>query len=308
MHRYRIKHMKAQTSKKSRNRFRFIIQLASALLFNGYFPGFIKGTIYTGSLKNICVPVLNCYSCPGALGSCPIGALQAVIGGAYHKFSFYVIGTLMLFGTVLGRLICGFTCPFGFIQDLLHKIPVRKFIVPANLDRIGRYVKYAILFFMVFLLPLLITDEFGMSSPFFCKYLCPAGTLEGGIFHVLTNSSLQKMAGLLFSWKVLILILIIAASVFISRFFCRYLCPLGAFYSLFNRFSIYHLQLDHSKCTGCKSCEKSCPMSVNITRQINSAECIRCGICRSSCPTGAIKSVLSLRKSSCSGSPQDSEF
>ena len=63
-----------------RRNVRTVVQLCWMALTNGYAAGFAKGTIYKGELKRVCVPGLNCYSCPGALGSCPIGSLQAVLG------------------------------------------------------------------------------------------------------------------------------------------------------------------------------------------------------------------------------------
>lgn len=269
---------------------RRIIQLISAAILNGYAIGFAKKNIFTGKSKALCVPVLNCYSCPGAVGSCPIGSLQAVIGDVHGKFPFYVLGTLMLFGILLGRLVCGFLCPFGFIQDLLHKIPHKKITVPTKIDRPLRYIKYVILLVFVILLPAFAGPAIGVNPPYFCEYICPAGTLEGGIPLVLTNPTLRNIAGALFDWKLAVLIFILVGSVFIPRFFCRYFCPLGAFYAIFNRFSFYHMELDKHKCTGCKKCEKLCPMQVEVTKNINSPECIRCGICKGNCPESAISS------------------
>lgn len=264
------------------------IQLLSAALWNGYLVGFSQKTIYTGKSKNICVPVLNCYSCPGALGSCPIGALQAVLGGLHSRFPFYVLGSMMLFGVVLGRVICGFLCPFGLLQDLLNKIPHKKIVISKKVDKYMRYVKYLILFFIVILLPTVFRSSLGGSPPYFCKYFCPVGTLEGGIPLVILNESLRNIADVLFQWKAFILLLIVIASIFVPRFFCRYLCPLGAFYSIFHRFSLIQMHLDKEKCTGCMACEKSCPMQVHITDKINSPECIRCGICQKHCSVHAI--------------------
>jgi polyferredoxin len=267
------------------------IQAAFAALFDGYAAGFAKGKIFTGPTKGVCVPVLNCYSCPGALGACPIGSLQAVAGGKGRSISFYILGVLMLFGLVFGRLLCGFACPFGFVQDLLAKIPVRKRTVPERIDRPARKLKYVLLA-CVLVLPAAVSAAKGAAaSPYFCKYLCPAGTLEGGLPLLLANPNLRALAGALFSWKAFVLAVVAAGAVFIPRFFCRYLCPLGAFYSLFNRFALYRMEWDASSCTGCGTCEQVCPMAVRVTQELAcSGECIRCGKCKAVCPAGAISS------------------
>ena len=287
MHRDRLK--------KGRLSFQRRVQLIAAAVVNGYAIGFAKGKIFTGGTKAVCVPVLNCYSCPGALGACPIGSLQAALGGSSRRFPFYVLGLLMLFGVALGRLICGLLCPFGLVQDLLFKIPSPKLRVPKKIDKPLRWLKYAVLLVLVVLLPAFAVTDTGVAPPYFCKYLCPAGTLEGGVPLLLANPSLRSLMGALFSWKALVLVVILAACVFIPRAFCRYLCPLGAFYSLFNRFSFYQMKLDKSKCTGCKKCEHACPMAVEVTKGCGGPECIRCGKCRDACPAGAITSGFACK-------------
>lgn len=267
---------------------RLVVQLASAALFNGYAAGFAHGKIFTGATKAFCVPVLNCYSCPGALGACPIGALQNALGGAWRHIPFYVLGSLMLFGILLGRLVCGFLCPFGLVQDLVHKIPVRKRTLPRRLDRILRGLKYVVLFGMVVLLSLVVTTEAGVTPPFFCEFLCPAGTLGAGIPLLLANADLRAAAGALFDWKLLVLAAVLIAAVLVPRPFCRYLCPLGALYGLFNRWSFYRMRFDADACVGCGACNKACPMGIDVRKEPNSAECIRCGACRSTCPADAI--------------------
>lgn len=276
---------------KIKQKIRHGIQLATAVLANGYMIGFGKGTIFSGNSKAICVPFLNCYSCPGAVASCPIGSLQAVIGSKKFSVSYYVLGFLMLFGILFGRVVCGFLCPFGLLQGLLHKIPVPKIKVPRRLDCGLRYIKYAILIVFVILLPMLFNNAYGTAAPYFCQWICPAGTLEGGIPLLMQNESLRSAVGFLFSWKMAILVLVVVTSMVIYRPFCKYLCPLGAFYAFFNKISFCRMQVDEEKCVDCKACEKACPMQVEITKEINSGECIRCGKCQQVCGTDAISFI-----------------
>ena len=180
-------------------RFRGFIQAGATLLTNLHLPNFAKGALYQGGGKYVCVPGLNCYSCPGAAGACPVGAFQAVVGSSKFRFSYYITGILILFGVLLGRFICGFLCPFGWFQELLHKIPSPK-LSTKKLKPL-RYLKYAVLLVMVVLLPLLAVNELGMGDPFFCKYLCPQGVLEGAIPLSLTNAGIRAALGKLFTWK-----------------------------------------------------------------------------------------------------------
>ena len=184
-----------KTSKKKTNKVsdakRHGIQAVWAFLTNSHVSGFVTGKIYTGKLKNVCVPGLNCYSCPGAVGACPIGSLQAVVGSWNFKMAYYVVGFLIFIGAIFGRLICGFLCPFGLIQDLLNKIPFPKKIRTFKGDKLLRKLKYVIFAVFVILLPMFLVDIMGQGSPYFCKLICPAGTLEGGIPLALLNHSLN---------------------------------------------------------------------------------------------------------------------
>lgn len=264
------------------------IQALWALLTNSYLVGFLQGKLYKGSLKNLCLPGLNCYSCPGAIGACPIGAMQAVIGSWNFKFAFYVAGFLMFLGALTGRLVCGFLCPFGLIQELLHKIPFPKKIGTFKGDLLLRRLKYVILAVFVLLLPLFLVDVLGQGAPYFCKLICPAGTLEGGIPMVLLNKSMRSAVGWLYAWKNTLLILTVVLSILIYRPFCKYLCPLGAIYSVFNPISVFRYRLDKEKCTGCGACKTACKMQIDPVKQINCLECIHCGACKAACPGKAI--------------------
>ncbi len=268
---------------------RSLIQILALMITNAYAVGFLKGKIYTGNTKFLCVPGLNCYSCPGAIGACPIGAMQAVLGAKKYHFTYYVLGIMMFFGVLLGRLVCGFLCPFGWFQDMLFSLKTPKISIPKKIDRPLRYVKYIMLLLPVIILPIFLTNSFGMAQPYFCQWVCPAGTLEGGIPLLIKNKSLRHMIGFLFYWKVSILIFILVTSVMVYRPFCKYLCPLGAFYGLFNQCGFYSMHVDMHKCVGCKECERHCKMGVEVTKQINSPECIRCGECISVCKYEAIQ-------------------
>lgn len=265
------------------------IQALWALLTNSYLVGFARGKIYQGKLKYLCVPGLNCYSCPGAVGSCPIGALQAVIGSWNYKFTFYVSGFLIFIGALLGRFVCGWLCPFGLVQDLLHKIPFPKKIRTLRGDGLLRKLKYLVLVVFVILMPLFLVDILGQGSPYFCKFICPAGTLEGGVLLVLLNRSMHDALGWLYAWKNLLLAVVVVLSVLIYRPFCKYLCPLGAVYSVFNPISVFRYRVDEEKCTGCGICADVCKMQVDPAKNANHPECIRCGVCKKACPQKAIR-------------------
>lgn len=255
----------------------------------------MQGKIYKGKLKNLCVPGLNCYSCPGAVAACPIGSLQAVIGNWNFKFAFYVAGLLILIGALIGRFVCGWLCPFGLIQDLLNKIPFPKKIKSFRGDKLLRKLKYVILVVFVILLPLFWVDIMGQGSPYFCKWICPVGTLEGGLPLVLLNRSMRSAIGWLYAWKNLLLAANVFLSILIYRPFCKYICPLGAIYSVFNPISVFQYQVDNSKCTHCGACARVCKMQIDPSQMPNHPECIRCGQCTKKCSTGALSSGC-LRK------------
>lgn len=299
-------------------KYRYIIQLFFAAVTNSYVTGFAAGKIHQGNLKLLCHPGLNCYSCPGAVLSCPIGALQAVIGSRAFSLSAYVFGTILVFGALMGRAVCGFLCPFGLIQEGLYKIPFPKKINRFRGDRPLRRLKYVMLLLLVVILPMTINNAAGNATPYFCKLVCPAGTLEGGVPLVLLSRSggtalsaggfegLSGLSesivrpgvinvpttgyqiGLLFWWKFSILAAVILLSIINYRPFCKYLCPLGALYGMLNPVALYRLRLDGDACIHCGKCSKACKMVLDPVRETNHSECVRCGDCVKVCPTGAL--------------------
>ena len=265
---------------------RKLIQLYAALLFNANLKGYITGNIYKGPIKNVCSPGLGCYSCPGAVAACPLGALQNALSSSGKTAPYYVFGIIMLYGLMFGRWICGFLCPFGLIQELIHKIPTPK-LKKSKVTRVLSYFKYVILVFFVVILPLAYAFR-NFPLPGFCKYICPAGTLEGamGLLSNAANEGYLRMLGPLFTWKFLLMISFLVACVFIFRCFCRFFCPLGALYALFNKIALVGVKVDRKSCTDCGLCIGKCKMDI---KKVGDTECIQCGECMSACPTKAIQ-------------------
>ena len=279
----------AERKEKRRGRLpatRRLAQLYCALLYNANLKGFITGKIYTGDTKALCVPGLNCYSCPGAVGACPLGALQNALAASGHTAGWYVLGILLLFGVTLGRTVCGWLCPAGLIQELLHKVPTPK-IGKSRATRALSLVKYVILALFVIALPLYYGLRHSMPLPAFCKYICPAGTLEGAVMLLIhpENDGMYAQLGLQFTLKVVIMLGIGLACVFCYRAFCRFLCPLGAIYGLFNRFALTGVRVDPERCNYCGACVRVCETDV---LKVGDRECIACGKCMRSCAQGAI--------------------
>ena len=264
---------------------RKIMQLYFALLFNANLKGFVSGNIYQGSTKQFCAPGINCYSCPGAVGACPLGSFQGAFS-ADRSTLFYVGGILLLYSILFGRMICGWLCPFGLVQELLHKIPTPK-VKKSPVTRVLSYLKYVILVFFVLIVPIMYAFR-NTPLPAFCKYICPAGTLEGGIglLSNAVNESYFSMLGPLFTWKFMLMVSILVGSVFIFRLFCRFICPLGALYGLFNKLSIFGVKVEKSKCTNCGLCHNHCKVDI---KEVGDQECIGCGECIDVCPTNAIR-------------------
>ena len=259
---------------------RKIIQIYTALLYNANIKGFFNGQIYKGPTKNLCLPGLNCYSCPGAVAACPLGALQNALSASDTRMPAYIFGIIILFGLTLGRMICGWLCPIGLGQDLLYGIKTPK-LKKSKATYILSYLKYVILALLVVFVPLCF------AIPSFCEYICPAGTFEGGLGLLSNpeNEGLLAVLGPLFSWKFTLLVLIIVASIFVFRSFCRFLCPLGALYGFFSHIALLGIKLDQNKCTDCGLCITACKMDI---KKVGDHECIHCGECIAICPAKAI--------------------
>ncbi len=264
---------------------RRLIQVYSALLFNANLKGYVSGSIFKGEMKNICTPGLNCYSCPGAITSCPLGALQNAFASSGKTAPYYMLGIILLYCVMFGRWICGWLCPFGLVQDLLHKIRTPK-VKKGRITKVLSYFKYVLLVVFVVIFPLIYVIR-DLPLPAFCKYICPEGTFGGALGLLINpaNEGYFAMLGPLFTWKFILMISFIVGAVFIYRVFCRFFCPLGALYGLFNKIAIFGIKLEKKACVDCGKCINVCKMDITT---VGDKECIHCGDCISACPTRAI--------------------
>jgi len=263
---------------------RQIIQCITTAAYNFNISGFMNGRIFREESKAVCVPGLNCYSCPGAVAACPLGALQSAFSGTVLRIPFYILGTLLLFGIIFGRFICGWLCPFGFIQDLLYRIPGPKIKHVPGVS-VLRWFRYMIAVLFVCILPVAAYLISGIGEPAFCKYICPAGTLEAAVPLLFLDQSLAAAVGWITAWKFFLLGIFLVSMIFIYRPFCRFVCPLGVWYGLFNHRAVLGISVLEEHCTRCGICHQVCPMEATIA---GNAECISCGKCTDSCPSSAI--------------------
>jgi len=264
---------------------RRIVQLISLLATNSYFAAIARASFYQGPIKGFCVPVLNCYACPLAWGSCPIGALQHFV--IIRAFPFYILGVLGAIGLFVGRWPCGWLCPFGWLQEVVYKLKLPKLSPPDWL----RHLKFVFLVVLVGVVPW-VTCE-----PWFCK-ICPAGTLEAGLpwlwWKVRGSEFAEGMdfGTWMFSWKIVILAGLLLLMGMVKRPFCRFVCPLGAILGLMNKISLLRLEVDldscaiacalgsdFENCATCMHCSRHCPMGLKVPEQVGSVDCIRCMNC-----------------------------
>lgn len=217
-----------------------------------------------GPLKALCFPGLNCCSCPAASMSYPMGALRQLrlgIGFSIETGSCshgsYLFGTVDIIASLTARLTCGWLCPFGFLQEMLYKIPSgRKF-------QTAQPLKHFILVFWVTLFPLKLTDQRKRGKAWICKSVCPAGTIEAGIPMLILQPDLRETWGYLFYNKLVWMIWFLIWSIFSGRPFCKTTCHRGCCYGMFNKISLFQLQLNKQHCTDCGSCLQVCPMDIN---------------------------------------------
>jgi ferredoxin-type protein NapH len=227
-------------------------------------------------MTHILFPGLHCYACPWAITVCPVGLLQNLV--IYGTFPFFGLGAIVAYGLLAGRGFCGWFCPFGTLHDLLS---FRK----ARVRRTASYGKYVVLLGT-------IIAAWALADTAFCK-LCPAASLEASIPYWLLGVARVNRPFLVHMGT---LAATLVGMLLIARFWCRYLCPMGAILSLFNRVSFLHLRYERSKCTDCGACGRACPMGIEPQREHDDHNCIKCGACVDACPLDSLSMHCSVRR------------
>jgi len=232
-------------------------------------------------VHSMCSPVFHCHSCPWATFACPIGVLANF--SALHVFPFIAVGVLLIVGVSLGGFVCGWLCPFGFLQDLVGRIPTPKFHLPGWM----RHTRFVVLVGLVLVVPYLWGEQHWL---FFCR-LCPAGALEAAV----PNTVRSAIDGPEIIWptvaKSVILGSVVFAMLFTWRPWCTLLCPLGAIFSLCNLFSFVFIRVRKENCTGCDLCRRWCHYGGGPREAGGDLQCIRCLDC-TKCQSVDVATVL----------------
>ena len=212
--------------------------------------------------------------------SCPFGGIETAWAAASTgtlirqtgPSNLILLGLLLIAAILTGRAFCGWACPLGTVQEWIARLARRvtggrgawlPVTVPERLDRILRLGKYVVLALVLWastsaVVPVLI--------PF-----CPYRTLF--TFNV----------GSLLGWAVLLALFL--TSLVVDRFWCRYLCPLGAILAPFNKLSLWHIRVQKTSCVSCGICKRACPVDLDVVHEVErGGECIRCLECVRSCP------------------------
>jgi polyferredoxin len=286
--------------------FRRAVQLASLITLNililNYTPlGLRPSRFY------LPIPVLVGISSDISATPGLLDVLQVTLSNSMVPLS--AIAATLIIGSILGRALCGWVCPIGFIQDLASTLRGKAVKVGRATDSSGKKMKYIILLAVMGVVGVVgLARSRGVGSSYieamgamadgpFIPF-SPDNILFGQIPRMIVEGKIPLSRDYigLFMVQGVILLLLFWGGASVARFWCRYLCPLGGLMSAFARFSLIGLRRHPTKCLKCPNCERACIMGVKILgrpwRKLNDLDCIMCMECADACPQGAIKPTL----------------
>ncbi|MEM2367949.1 MAG: 4Fe-4S binding protein [Candidatus Bathyarchaeia archaeon] len=295
------------------NTFRRAVQFISFLLFSAM-------VFNLGSLPMVLPVMWTLGYQPNTVGDA-LTALQLMFSGWQSPvvFPWLAVASFLLVGVLIGKSLCGWVCPFGFIQDLVGFVKVKKTEVSLKTHRNMTLVKYFILGIVLFIsltfsaakvtgaykdyeraLGIFAYAPFTAISPAETLFSTLPRGIQSFSIEIMEKPVVDVLSGVLdlpplFWVQLFILIGVIVLAAYIPRGWCRYLCPHGAIMAFLNRFSFLGLRRDPVRCVKgeCRECVKVCPMMVPILElpweKFSHSECIYCMKCSDACPHKAIR-------------------
>ena len=229
--------------------------------------------------------ILGGGKAPSVHALCPFGALESLctllfMGSFIQKiYSGTVVLSILtiVLAVLFRRSFCGLLCPFGALQELFgrigRKVMKRHFIMPESIDKPLRYLKYVILLLTV-----------GMAWYYGTLWMAPYDPYSAYTHLSAVSESIEENPLAMIGF--LLLAVTVVGSFLYDRFFCKYLCPLGAFYGMIGKISPTKIERNADLCVNCKKCNRVCPVNIEVDKldKITSAECINCNECVLVCP------------------------
>jgi ferredoxin-type protein NapH len=297
---------------------RFIVQLASLLFLNGLLLAEIYPNLKPQQYV-LPLPILLSINAPTNLAYGSLDVIQVAL--ATPVVPWIALAIVFIIGALLGRAFCGWVCPMGFVQDMVTAARGTLSQVNVRAHESGKRLKYFVLAIVLLItISLAISlwmgfgDEYKTSLGIFADGLLIPLAPEGTLFSTIPRALLylrinvaptfltKFSANQLFEWVrsvpvwiyagLIILLAFFYGAYRVPRFWCRYLCPVGAKMAIFQNYSFLGMKRDPVKCSKCPHCEAACPMQIRILalpwEKFNDPECILCGECADACPNNSL--------------------
>ncbi len=278
---------------------------------------FFSAIVFNLGALPLLVPVLWTWGLqPNTVGDA-FTAIQLMLYDTV--FPWLAFASFLLVGMLIGKSLCGWVCPFGFIQDLIDFTKRRKSDFSVRTHESMVYVKYLVLGIVLLIsvtfsaakvmgisasyekaLGVVTKVPFTVWSPAETLFATLPKMILGLRFALVEKPTLEVLAGIaylpaLFWFQFAVMVAVLVSAAFVPRIWCKYLCPHGAIMAILNRFSFVGLRRDPVKCAkgGCRLCVVACPMHVPILdlpwEKFSHPECIYCMKCADACKDKAIK-------------------